>query len=104
MQIVEAPIEAAMQFPRCSRHAVARMQQRAMPPFAIHLLLNFATERRSHGASVYAHDKTSRRRVRDHLGGRGVKLIEPLLDAYVVLAEDGSIITAGWRTHRLRRA
>ena len=30
--------------------------------------------------------------------------LEGYLDAYVVLGDDGRVVTAAWRTHRLRRA
>ncbi|HYZ32048.1 MAG TPA: hypothetical protein VE684_07160 [Crenalkalicoccus sp.] len=39
---------------------------------------------------------------RRELGGRIYGAIEELLDAYVVCADDGRVITVGWRRERIR--
>jgi hypothetical protein len=86
-----------------SGHAAARCAQRAIPPHAIDILLAYGSCARSRGADSYFLDKDGRRRVRKDLGERGYREIERWLDAYAVVGSDGSVITAAWRSRRLRR-
>ena len=74
----------------CTRHAAQRMRARAIPEAAVELLFRFF-------------DHAARRRVADALGDEGVRGVEHWLDAYLVLGCDGALVTAGWRTRRLRR-
>jgi hypothetical protein len=85
-------------------HAAARMQQRAIPPEAIDMLLEFGTPVRCHGADSFAFDHAARRRVAHALDKRTLRRSERYLNAYAVVADNGSLITAAWRTKRLRRA
>ncbi|MGE3244957.1 MAG: hypothetical protein AB7F96_12635 [Beijerinckiaceae bacterium] len=81
-----------------TRHAGERLQQRTIPPFAIELLERFGTSVRSRGADKIFFDKHAKKRVSEYLGGaRCLKLIEKLLDAYIVVSDDGKIITVGYR-------
>lgn len=86
------------------KHARIRMQQRAIPSFVVDLLQTCGTPFRSHGAEQIVFDKQARRRLRHYLGGdRGLRALEPWLDVYIVLADDGEIITAARRRSRMRR-
>ncbi|WP_198368467.1 hypothetical protein [Roseomonas rosulenta] len=86
-----------------TRHATARSQGRAIPPFVVSLLLDHGSDLRHDGAEVRFVDKAARRRIRRELGDRIHAAIEPYLDAYVVCSDDGRIITTGWRVQRLKR-
>lgn len=86
------------------KHAVTRMQQRAIPSFVVDLLQYCGTAFHSHGAEQIIFDKQARRRLRHYLGGdRGLRALEPWLDVYIVLGDDGEIITAARRRSRIRR-
>lgn len=87
-----------------TRHARTRRQQRAIPAFVVNLLLEQGTCMRHHGADVFFVDKAARRRIRCTLGNRVHAALEAYLDAYIVLSDDGCLITAAWRTGRLHQA
>ncbi len=84
-------------------HAQTRCQQRAIRPEIVERILDYGRSTRLRGADSYALDKEGRRRLRRDLGDRDFRTIERQLDAYVVVADDGRIITAAWSTQRLWR-
>ena len=84
-------------------HAAMRMQQRAIPPVAIDLLLDYGSSTRTRGAESFFFDKAARRRVLQDLGKAEVRRVERLLNAYAVVSDSGILITTAWRTRRLRR-
>lgn len=86
-----------------SIHAARRCAQRAIPSEAIELLLDHARPTRSHGADRYAFDSATRRRLRSEFGDVRFRDVSRWLDAYAVVADDGQVITAAWRTRRHRR-
>jgi len=88
-----------------TRHSQVRMQQRALPPFVVSLIIDFGSRLRNGGADVFFVDKLARRRLRVELGGdRGLAVIDQWLGAYVVVSDDGTVITTGHRTSRIKRA
>lgn len=85
-----------------TRHAQARLQQRAIPPIIVELLDRFGASVCSNGAELLFFDRSSRKALRRHLGGdRGFRLIEAWLDVYMVIADSGQVITVGHRTRAL---
>jgi len=89
---------------RITRHAAVRLQQRAVPPFVTSLLLEFGATMRHEGADVVYLDKRAKRRLREALGGnRGLVVVDRWLNTYVVIGDDGGVITVGRRNRRLRR-
>jgi hypothetical protein len=87
-----------------TRHAQERLQQRAIPPLVEGLLHEFGTAMRCGGADKIFFDKAARRRLQAHLGGaRGLRTIEPWLNVYLVVGDDGKTVTAGHRQGRFRR-
>jgi hypothetical protein len=86
--------------PPLTIHAARRCAQRSIPAEAVDLLLDYARPARSHGADRYSFDRASRHRLRADLGDRRFRDVERWLDAYAVVADDGQVITAAWRTHR----
>jgi hypothetical protein len=87
-----------------SHHAGRRLQQRALPPFVVDLLMGFGAAERCGGAERFFFDKAARKRLRDHFGGkRGLRLVEPFLDTYAVVADDGTVVTVAHRTGRVHR-
>lgn len=86
-------------------HAQERLQQRAIPPFVIELLEACGSTERCGRAERLIFDKAARRRLVRHLGGeRGLRMVEPWLHVYVILADDGHLVTAAHRRRRHRRS
>lgn len=82
-------------------HAIARCQQRSIPFEAVDALLAYGDRKRHRGADVYYLTKSSRSRVARALGTE-YRRLEQALDAYVVVGDDGAIITAAKRLQRLK--
>lgn len=83
-----------------SRHAEWRMANRGFSREEVALLIDYGRRRRSQGATVYFMDRNSRSRVREALGPKPYARIEKKLDAYVVVADDGTVVTAAKRLRR----
>jgi hypothetical protein len=87
-----------------SRHYGERMQQRAIPSLVAGLLLDHGSRMRHKGADILFVDRAARREIRRAVGGdRNMRTIEPWLDTYLVVGDDGTLVTAARRTRRLRR-
>lgn len=84
-------------------HAQARQQQRSICNEAIKGILDCGRSARVRGADSYFLDKEGLRRLREDLGEPGFRRIERSLNAYVVVGDDGRIITVARRVRRLRR-
>ena len=87
-----------------THHASVRLQQRAIPPFMVELLERFGTTMRCDGAERLFFDKAARKRLERHLGGhRSLRHVEPWLNVYVVIGDNGRLVTVGHRSKRLNR-
>ena len=87
-----------------SRHAAIRSQQRGIPQLIIAWLITYgavATDGR--GASTHYFDHHARRRLSQDVGVRVVTLLGRLMDAYLVMSHDGTIITVGYRFKAIHR-
>jgi len=87
-----------------TRHAAARMQQRAIPEEAVQLLLEFGTSRRSNGADSVSFDHAARRRLARELAPAAIRHMQRFTNLYAIVDDDGSLLTVAWRTRRQRRA
>lgn len=85
-----------------TRHAETRMQQRSISRRAVEMLITYGEYRRHRGAEICYFSKGSRLRMLQDLGKRAFLKLEKILDAYLVVSDDGAIITAGHRHHRLK--
>ena len=88
-----------------SRHAAIRSQQRGIPQLIIDWLITYgavATDGR--GASTHYFDHHARCRLSQDVGVRVVTLLGRLMDAYLVMSHDGTIITVGYRFKAIHRA
>lgn len=87
-----------------TRHATIRAQQRALPPLIVGWLDTYGARTRDEcGAEILYFDKVSRRNLEREVGSLVVDRLRPLLDAYLVMADDGTVITLGWRFKRVPR-
>lgn len=88
---------------KVSEHAGIRLQQRGIPPLVVDLLLTYGAEARAIRCTRYFFDKPARRRVAKAVGKQVMRRIEDMLDAMIVVGDDGTVVTAGHRTERIRR-
>lgn len=87
-----------------TRHAADRLQQRGIPPVVVELLDRFGAAERCGGAERLYFDRQAEKRVCAFLGGpRSMRVVEPWLGVFAVIADDGAVITVGHRHGRLRR-
>ena len=85
-----------------TKHGSARARQRGIPQLILDWLIEYGRLTRKRGADVYIFDKESRRRLRCDIGSLAYKRLADLFDAYVVVSDDGKVITTGWRQRRLK--
>lgn len=89
--------------PDLSHHAQTRMQQRSIPPIVLEWLQGYGCRRRCGGADVCYFDRKARRRLKSDIGSVPYGRMHDQLDAYAVIADDGTVITTGWRYKRNKR-
>ncbi|NJR80535.1 hypothetical protein [Sphingomonas corticis] len=82
---------------KLSKHAALRSQQRSMSPDIIDAVIDFGKERHACGGcfSYSFTDRTWRRFV-DAMGPAARRL-ERARSAYVIVADNGLVVTAAWR-------
>lgn len=82
---------------RFSHHGKARRQQRSIPPFVIDALTDYGDERfLEGGARSFGFSKRGWKRFAQYMG-QAIRAYEKYRNVYLVLAEDGSVITVAWR-------
>jgi hypothetical protein len=87
-----------------TKHAMQRLQQRGIPQMVIELLERFGSSMRCGGAERVFFDKPARRRLQAHLGGaRGLRAIEAWLRVYIVIGDNGQVITVAHQQDRFVR-
>ena len=87
-----------------SQHAATRMQQRGIPQSALECLLEYGRLQYDHrGGAIVFLDKAARRRLAREQGGEPLRRLQKHLDAYAVIATDGTITTVGHRYKRIPR-
>jgi hypothetical protein len=85
-----------------TQHAIARSQQRAIPPLIIDWLCKYGTRIKGmNGTTICVFDKPSRRLLASEVGQTVVRRLADWLDAYLVLSGE-SVITVGHRYRPLR--
>jgi hypothetical protein len=86
-----------------TRHAQARLQQRAIPPLIIDWLYRYGSRFKGvNGTTICFFDKQSRRYLASEVGHIVVRRLADMMDAYLVLSND-CIITIGHRYKPLRK-
>ena len=85
-----------------TQHAQTRVQQRGIPVSAVDAILAFGCRKRRHGADVYFLDRQARSRMASSMGRREYAKIERSLNSYLVVSDDGAMITAAHRKQRLK--
>lgn len=85
-----------------THHSVVRCQQRGVRPEVIEVLLTYGRRRQRGGAEICFMDRTARRHAEKALGGKLYARVADRLDTYLVVADDGAVVTAAKRLKRLR--
>jgi hypothetical protein len=87
-----------------TQHAEVRMQQRGITPLILRSLLDYGATTHDHrGATIVYFDKRARSRLLRDSGRAGYRQVEKHLNAYAVVANDGSVVTVGRRNKRIPR-
>ena len=91
-----------------TEHAQSRMQQRAVLSRVVEHVLDFGRMTRSSGrngrrADVYFMDRRGRAALGKAIGEDRYASLEGKLNVYVVVGDDGRVVTVGRRTRRRRR-
>lgn len=90
-----------------SRHAAARLQQRAIPLPVLQCLLDYGEAVHDHrGAEVLYFDKAARQRLSLGLvdgAAAFLRRFQRYMNSYAVVGSDGVLVTVGRRRRRLRR-
>lgn len=87
-----------------THHAQHRHQSRATLSLFESLLLDYGSRERSYGADIVFIDKAARHRLKNVVGGkRGMRVLEPYLNQYLVVSDSNIIITTGHRNKRIFR-
>jgi len=87
---------------RISKHAALRSHQRGINGEVIDALLAFGVQKRHRGADIYYFDRHSKARAARSLGDDYFRQYEKSLNSYIVVSDDGCIITAARRLTRLK--
>jgi hypothetical protein len=83
-------------------HGRTRCQQRGVSDVVVDMIVSFGAEVRARGASKYYLDRKGRTRLARALGTDVVRRHERKLNCYVVISDDGMLITAAPRRRRVR--
>lgn len=87
-----------------THHAVARSQQRGIPPLVMQWLDQFGEEcYDGHGAIIRYFSRASRREMEREFGSDLVSKLAQYFKAYKVENHDGTVITTGHLTKRIKR-
>jgi len=85
-------------------HAAIRSQQRGIPPLVMQWLDQFGEEcYDGHGAIIRFFSRTSRRKMEREFGSDLVSKLSQYFNAYKVENHDGTVITTGHLTKRIKR-
>lgn len=89
---------------RITDHARVRLQQRGIPTQVLNCLLAYGRKIYDHrGAEIVFFDHQARNKVRKTIGEEEFKKLASRLNTYAVLADDGAVITIGYRNKRITR-
>ena len=83
-------------------HAKVRCQQRAIRPEVVDSIMAYGRRVRRHQADVCFLDKSGRRLLERELGRDAYRRIADRLNTYLVIGDDGTVITAAKRLRRIR--
>lgn len=86
-----------------TKHASKRIQQRGIPPLIVEWLVLFGDSMYWDGFEVKFFDKSGRKRLRKYVGHSIFSSFDKYMKSYLMLGDDGVIVTVGHRTQRFKR-
>lgn len=87
-----------------TRHASVRAQQRGIPRLVVDWLEAYGEEMHDQDGTIILHfSKRSRRRLERDVGREPVRRLSNYLRCYVVVSNDGAVITVGHRHKHICR-
>lgn len=87
-----------------THHAAVRSQQRGIPPLILQWLDLYGEEQYDgHGAIIRYFSRSSRRAMEREFGSSPVRKMSEFLNAYKVESQNGTVITTGHLTKRIKR-
>ena len=86
-----------------SHHGLARMTGRSIPLEVIEVLQDYGRWARCRHADCFAIDQRGRNALKRDIGAAAYRRLEPKLNAYAVISDDGVLITAAYRLRRWRQ-
>lgn len=84
-----------------TRHAEVRCNQRGIQQDVVDAILKFGREHERNGAFVLFMDKAAHAKARKVLGKQYARIADRL-NVYLIVGDDGSIVTAAQRMSRLK--
>jgi len=88
-----------------SQHAAKRCQQRGLCPLVIDCLRQFGEEVHDHQGFIIRHFTKKALREIEHAWGREPvrRLLHDQRNVYAVFSPDDTLVTAGWRSKRIKK-
>lgn len=87
-----------------THHAVIRMQQRGINAVTVDYLLAYGDERRANGGAILVYfDKDTKKKLFSQLEKAERLKLEHHLNSYLILGDDGNVVTVGHRTRRMMK-
>jgi len=83
-------------------HSQTRCQQRGIRSDVVNVLLTYGRRKVRHGAEVCFMDKIARVHARQELGPKQYARVADRLNSYLVITDDGRLVTAAPRLQRLK--
>ncbi|SFM54172.1 hypothetical protein [Nitrosomonas communis] len=86
-----------------SIHAAVRCQQRGIPNLVIEWLRDFGDEIHDHqGGTIFTFTRSTRRDLERAVGRQVIRRMNEWLNAYIVVSDEGVLVTAGKRYKRIK--
>ena len=80
-----------------TKHAKRRQSERCIPPFIVDALIDFGDERYvGEGCRSYSFAKSSWKGFARYMG-KAISAYDRYRDIYLVIADDGAVLTVAWR-------
>lgn len=89
-------------FTSITEHASTRLQQRAISSDDVERVLTYGRRVRVHGAMRCFMDQTARWQLLKAEGAAALKRAANKLDIFGVVSDAGALVTAGYRTRRVK--
>ena len=84
-----------------TQHAQIRCKQRGIRSEVVDVILDYGRRKRRHGAEICYLDQAARQRAWSDMGRKAYARIADRLHTYLVLSDDGQVVTVAKRFRRI---